>query len=324
MDHRPFRLAALDIGSLTVRLGIAEIRHPAHFPQMLHLQESITRLGSGLSGDGWLSARAQEDTLRVLDEYASLCRTWQVHRVRPVATQVLRLAVNQEDFLQRVSEQTGLQVEVLSPESETQLSLEGVLASLDSACAARRPLVIFDLGGGSLEWSFLLAATPPAFASLPLGALTLLQSWQTSDPPRPDEQAILAAAIRQQLQPLRLHLEKVRPLPAGHLVGSGGAITTLAALLAGLFPYQPEIINNLRLGRDAIEGMLRRLCALPLASRSHLPGLLSAKADVIIPGAAIILAILEFFSVPEVIVMDAGLLEGVLALLPRRVLVGRS
>jgi exopolyphosphatase / guanosine-5'-triphosphate,3'-diphosphate pyrophosphatase len=322
MAHRPFRLAALDIGSLTVRLGIAEIRQPAQPPQVLFRREDITRLGQGLSEDGWLSAQAQADTLRVLAEYAALCRTWQVDRVRPVATQALRQAVNQGDFLRRVTEQTGFEVEVLSPESEARLSLQGILADLDPASAARRPLVLFDLGGGSLEWAFWLAETPPTFASLPFGALTLLQTWQTSDPPRPDEQARLQEVIRRQLQPLRLHLKRLLPLPAGHLVGSGGAITTLAALHSALRHYQPEVVNNLRLGRDAIELLAQQLSSLPLASRSHLPGLSPAKADVIIPGAAIILEILQLFSVPEVVVMDSGLLEGVLGLLAHQVLAG--
>lgn len=77
---------------------------------------------------------------------------------------------------------TGLLMEVLSPATEAKLSLNGILASLDPGKAAHRPLVIFDLGGGSLEWAVFVDHTPPTLISLPFGALTLVQSWQSSDP----------------------------------------------------------------------------------------------------------------------------------------------
>jgi exopolyphosphatase / guanosine-5'-triphosphate,3'-diphosphate pyrophosphatase len=319
MVTRQFRLAALDIGSLTIRLGIAEVRHPAQLPQVLHRQEYITRLGTELITTGRLSARSRAVTLRVLGEFAALCRHWQVDRISAVATQAVRQAANQEDFLRQVSDQTGLRVEVLSPEVEMQLCLRGILAALHPAVAAHRPLVVFDLGGGSLEWAFFVDDAPPALNSLPFGALTLVKSWQSSDPPQPDELTILQEEIRRQLLPLLTPLERLRHLPAARLVGSGGAITTLATLYTDHKHYQPEAVNNLLLTRDAIEQLSHRLSCLTQASRSRLPGLSPAKADVIIPGAIIILEILRIFSTAEVTVMDAGLLEGVLGRLADQV-----
>jgi len=224
----------------------------------------------------------------------------------------VRAAVNGAAFLERVRTETGLEVEVLAPEEEARLSLKGVLSALAPRYLPE-PLLIFDVGGGSTEFALVGPGRDPKFASLPLGVLTLSQANPLSDPPETEQVAALQAQIAAALTSFRDQTFPGEILSFLRLVGTAGAITTLAAMHLRLVEYDPNRINNLVLSREEVAELAGIICRLPLARRARLPGIEPAKAGVMVAGVLIILTILDIFRRHSLVVVDAGLLEGVLA-----------
>jgi exopolyphosphatase/guanosine-5'-triphosphate,3'-diphosphate pyrophosphatase len=308
--HLP-RFAALDLGSLTVRLAVAEPTPDGQFRVLLHRRE-ITGLGQGLAATNDLAPESMARTLKALQTFKQLMTAQRVEVYRAVGTQALRQARNRQVFLDQVQDTLGLAVEVLAPEAEARLSLAGVLTSLDPAALTAPYVLVFDVGGGSSEFALLRPGREPVFASLPLGVLTLSQARPLGDPPRPER----VAALKEELA-IRLgsfFKEAIEPCLEGEfcLVGTAGAVTTLAALQLKLRAYDPNKINNLILTRGQVAALAELLAGMPEATRARLPGIEPAKAGVMVAGALIILTILTVCRQDSLVVIDAGLLEGVL------------
>jgi exopolyphosphatase/guanosine-5'-triphosphate,3'-diphosphate pyrophosphatase len=302
--------AAVDMGSLTVRLAVAELTGPGRFRAAAHYRE-VTGLGEGLAGNDTLAPESMARTLKTLENFVHLMRGGGVAASRVVATQAVRQARNREVFLRQVRE-LGLPVQILSPEEEARLSLKGVLSALAPEYLAALELAVFDVGGGSSEWALLHRGREPYFASLPLGVLALSRSRPLGDPPRPEAVAALKQEIMERLegffrQDLQPHLTG-----APRLVGTAGAVTTLAALALKMSRYDASRVNNLILTRTQVADLTELLCRLPEGERARLPGMEPLKAGVMVAGALIILSILDIFRQDSLIAIDAGLLEGVL------------
>ena len=173
--------------------------------------------------------------------------------------------------------------------------------------------MVFDLGGGSTEFTLVRRDREPVFAGLPLGVLSLSRARPLGDPPLPDQVAHLKAALRDQLD--NFYQEHFRELIEGSLtlVGTAGSVTTLAAMAQEMTRYDPKQVNNYILTRAQVGELAQRLAALPERERARLPGLEPAKAGVMVAGALIVQTILEVFGQEHLVAVDAGLLEGVLA-----------
>jgi exopolyphosphatase/guanosine-5'-triphosphate,3'-diphosphate pyrophosphatase len=313
----PRRFAALDLGSLTVRLAVAEPTPNGQFRVLLHRRE-ITGLGQGLAATDELAPDGMARTLKALQTFKQLMTAQGVEVCRAVGTQALRQARNRQPFLDQVQDTLGLTVEVLAPEVEARLSLAGVLTSLAPAALTAPDVLVFDLGGGSSEFAIMRPGREPVFASLPLGVLTLSQARPLGDPPRLERVAALKEELSARLS--SFYLGAIRPHLEGDpcLVGTAGAVTTLAALQLKMRTYDPNKINNLVLTRNQVAALAERLAGLPESARAQLPGIEPAKAGVMVAGALIVLTIIEVCRADSLVVIDAGLLEGVLHEMARR------
>ncbi len=312
--HSPLkkiRFAAIDLGSLTVRLAVAESRGPGQFQLLLHLRE-ITGLGRGLAQTGELAPEDMGRTLQALSGFKQALANYRVENCRVVATHAVRAAKNGPFFLEQVRERLGLEVLVLAPEQEARLSLAGVLSALASPYPAT-PVLMIDVGGGSSEFALARPGRKSQFASLPLGVLTLSQAHPLGDPPDPEKVAALKRLVTQDLARFRDLTFPPDRRRGARLVGTAGAVTTLAAMHLGLTRYDPTRVNNLLLARTRVAELSEIICRLPVAERARLPGIEPAKAGVMVAGALLILTILEVFGQDSLVVVDAGLLEGVLA-----------
>jgi exopolyphosphatase / guanosine-5'-triphosphate,3'-diphosphate pyrophosphatase len=314
---RPCHFAALDLGSLTVRLAVAERTPEREFRVLLHRRE-ITGLGQGLALTGDLAPEGMARTLAALKEFQEVMAAQQVTAYRAVGTQALRQARNRQVFLDQVRDTLGLTVEVLAPEAEARLSLSGVLTTLAPAGLTAPYVLVFDVGGGSSEFALMRPGREPVFASLPLGVLTLSQARPLGDPPQPSKVAALRAELSARLG--FFYTEAIGPFVEGDpcLVGTAGAVTTLAAMQLKLRAYDSNQVNNLILTRTQVAALGERLAGLPEAARARLIGIEPAKAGVMVAGALIVLAILAVCRQDSLVVIDAGLLEGVLHEMARK------
>jgi exopolyphosphatase / guanosine-5'-triphosphate,3'-diphosphate pyrophosphatase len=305
------RFAALDLGSLTVRLAVAEGISRGKFRILVHRRE-ITALGQGLAATGELAPAGMTRTLETLTTFTHLMAAYRVEGYRAVGTQALRQARNRQVFLDRVRESLGLAVEVVPPEEEARLSLTGVLSVLAPEVVAAPAVAVFDVGGGSSEFALVRPGTEPGFASLPLGVLTLSQARPLGDPPIPARVAALRVELAARLGAFYRGTFQPFLAAAPRLVGTAGAVTTLAAMHLKLRRYDANRVNNLVLHRGQVEALADLVARLPETERACLAGIEPAKAGVMVAGALIVLTVLEVFQQEALVVIDAGLLEGVL------------
>jgi len=305
------RFAALDLGSLTVRLAVAD-RTPAGKTRVLVHRREITALAQGLAATNDLAPEGMARTLAALKTFQQVMTAHNVTVWRVVGTQALRQARNRQFFLDRVRDTLGLAVEVLAPEAEARLSLTGVLTTLTPEALTGADVLVFDVGGGSSEFALMRPGQEPVFASLPLGVLTMSQARPLGDPPIPEKVAALKEELSARLG--FFHKEAIEPYLEGEfcLVGTAGAVTTLAAMQLKLRAYDPDKINHLVLTRAQVAVLAELVAGLSEAARARLAGIEPAKAGVMVAGALIVLTILEVCRQDSLVVIDAGLLEGVL------------
>ncbi|HWI41120.1 MAG TPA: Ppx/GppA phosphatase family protein [Verrucomicrobiae bacterium] len=292
--------ASIDVGTNTVRLLIAETEGPAIKP--LVLRRSITRLGGGFSAAG-ISAEAADRTVQALGEFAAELRRQPVDRLRAVATSAVRDASNGAAFCTRVLEETGIGLEVIGGEEEAVLTLKGALAGVG---ASGGDFLVFDIGGGSTEFTLSRGEEVLFARSLPLGVVRLTEGKA--------EVAGMVEKVRRELAVLPGALSAAgRSIPPGAtLIGTAGTVTTLAAVDMAMTDYDYRKVNGHRLGYDDVRTIYDRLLPLSAPQRLQVPGLEKGREDLIIAGIIVVLATMELFGFRHLTVSDFGLLEGVL------------
>jgi exopolyphosphatase/guanosine-5'-triphosphate,3'-diphosphate pyrophosphatase len=306
------RIASVDLGSLTVRLAVAEVEGPGKFRVILHRRE-ITGLGREVAATGVLSPDDQERTLKALRGFAREMASLEVAKGQGVATQAVRQAQNGKEFLQVAEEVLRLPVRLLASEEEAYLTLRGVLSALDPKYLDAGPLLVFDVGGGSSEFVLMRPAAELVFAGIPLGVLTISRSRPLGDPPQPHKVEDLKRELRRSLQDFYAPRFGVLLAKPPLLVGTAGSVTTLAAVAQDMAEYDPQRVNNYILTKEEVAELAALLAALPESERARLPGIEPAKAGVMVAGALIVQAILAVTGQDHLVAIDAGLLEGVLA-----------
>ena len=291
-------VAVLDFGTNTTRLLITngtsvDIR-----------THRITGLGRGLGKTDRLSEEGIGRVLDAVDEFKSLISEHGVQRIRAVATSAARDAVNRADLFEPVSAALNHELELLSGEEEARYGFLGATAGLPSTDG---PFLVIDIGGGSTEFSYGTHAAE-IHRSVDMGSVRFMEQFFINDPPKPEE---LSGAI----QVARLHLDDIDRDhaimgTAKSVVGVAGTITTIAAVEIGLEPYDPQIIDGFVLSRRAAEDVFRTLATESLEIRKYNPGLEAARADVIVAGCCILVAVMRHWELEECLVRESDLLDG--------------
>jgi exopolyphosphatase / guanosine-5'-triphosphate,3'-diphosphate pyrophosphatase len=302
--------AAIDIGSNTLRLLIAADPPPGSAAPWrdVYRDHRIVRLGEGLHQSGQLSEAAMARAMAALMEFAHLIAKHgaRLGGTQAVATAAMREAANGEDFRQHIEEVTGIRVRIIDGDTEARLSLAGAMGVL--CPETRNDMLLFDIGGGSTEFIRVRDEALVDAVSRRLGVVRLVEAHLASDPPSAED-------YRAMVRTAGMHLDAVADgWPDGkapkHLVGTAGTITTLAATELDLHPYDIARINNHRMPHTEFIALRDRLLAMTHDKRQALRTIEPGRADLIVAGLAIIDAIFARWHHPELIVVDAGLLEG--------------
>ena len=294
------RIAAIDLGTNTARLLIADLFDDGRFEQRV-LQRSIVRLGGGFCRDRGLADDAMQRAIDCLKQFSEIIQQHQVDQVRAVATSAVRDAVNGKAFIARVLDETGIRLQVIDGMTEGSIGLAGLLAGLDQQ---PHQLLMFDVGGGSTEYTFARGASPLFVQSLPLGVVRL-----TEGKPGPAE---MTEKINRELDRLQQQLDEAGVIVSADtlLVGTAGTATTLAAISLGMSEYDYRRVNNHTLAGAEIRRIYELLLPLSPLERLRVPGLEQGREDLIIAGCLITLLTLERFGMHQMQVSDYGLLEG--------------
>jgi exopolyphosphatase/guanosine-5'-triphosphate,3'-diphosphate pyrophosphatase len=299
-------VAAIDCGTNSTRLLV---RGPdgAALERLMR----ITRLGQGVDATGRLDPAAIARTVAVLREYREVLDRFGVERVRMSATSAARDAANRDDFFGPARQVIGVDAELLSGEEEAELSFLGATAELDPAAG---PFLVVDIGGGSTEFSYG-TTEPESSISIDVGCVRLTEKFLAGDPPTAEELSACLSVVGVYLDDV---LRAVPDAPeAATFVGLAGTVTTTAAIELGLAAYDRDRIHHFRLTKAAVEDVFRTLATEPLADRVHNPGLERERADVIVGGLCVLVAIMRRFGLASCLVSEADILDGLAMSLAR-------
>ena len=317
--HNAPLYAALDLGTNNCRLLIARPAREGF--RVVDSFSRIVRLGEGLSRTGRLDPDAMDRACEALRICADriVRRGVPSARVRAVATQACRTAENGSAFLARVGADTGLNLELIAPEQEARLSVQGCLNLIDPAA---RAVVIVDVGGGSTEVSWLKRVggedrrrfETVSWMSAPLGVVTLAERHPEPSPPTTDWYEAMVEDVQARI---RAHdgAAALRPVfedGDAHLIGTSGAITSLAGVHLGLPRYDRNKVDGLWMTHEECVRAADRLKALGPAGRAAEACIGAERADLVLAGAAILEAIQRAWPCARVRVADRGLREGLL------------
>jgi exopolyphosphatase/guanosine-5'-triphosphate,3'-diphosphate pyrophosphatase len=300
------RVAAVDIGTNSTRLLVAELDRRDGPLTTLDRRMTITRLGQGVDASRQLAPEAIERTLAALREYrGAIDELGGVEAIRATATSAARDSTNREDFFAPAAAILGVRPELLSGDEEAALSFLGATTELDGA--GEPPYLVVDIGGGSTE--FVVGTTEPeGQLSVDIGCVRLTEAWLHSDPPAPEELSQAVHVAREHLADVMREVPGVET--AKTLVGLAGTVTTVAAIELGLQEYDRDKIHHLRLSHEAVEDVFRTLATESAAQRRHNPGLEPGRVDVIVGGVIILVTILRSLGFDEVLVSEADILDG--------------
>ena len=311
---------ALDLGTNNCRLLLA--RPSRRGFRVVDAFSRIIRLGEGVGQSGMLSDAAMSRTLEALKVCASKLERHKVSRARFVATEACRVAGNGEEFITRVRERCGLDIEILEPEHEARLAVSGCASLIDSSADY---ILVFDIGGGSSELAFLGKADevdrgPPLapvheWDSLPLGVVTLAERFGGENV-TPE---IFSAMVEDVLPRVTAFAAKANGANNGeiYLLGTSGTVTTLAGIHLDLPRYDRRRVDGIWLSRDEVTNVVGKLCASSYQERVSNPCIGAQRADLVLAGCAILEAIRRIFPCERLRVADRGLREGMLVELMR-------
>jgi exopolyphosphatase/guanosine-5'-triphosphate,3'-diphosphate pyrophosphatase len=302
--ERPGRVAAIDQGTNSIRLLVAEPLERGGYGDLAR-DMVITRLGKRVDEIGRIAPEALARTAAVFETFVRRARALHAERVRVGATAVLRDASNRSDY-ERLVEGARAELEVLSGERESELSFLGATSGLGAADVdAQPPYLVLDIGGGSTE--LVLGADRPAAISTQMGSVRLTERFVEHDPPEERE----LAAMGREVGALLDQVEGAVPVSeARTLVAVAGTSTTVQAIALGLEFYDPERIHRTVLARADAERVLASLTEMTTAERAALPVMAPGRADVIVAGALILVEVMRRFGFERAVVSESDILDG--------------
>ena len=291
--------AAIDCGTNSTRLLVSD----GDGRPVERLME-ITRLGQGVDATGALAPDAIARTVDTLGRYRQSMDRHGVTRVRITATSAARDAANRDAFFDAAEAIVGARPELLTGAQEAELSFRGATAELDPADG---PFLVVDIGGGSSEFA-VGSSRCEAALSLDMGCVRLTEKFLHTDPPTAYELSACLSVVGAHLDDLEREIPDVRSVR--RFVGLAGTVTTVAAVVQGLVSYDRDAIHHFTLTRDAAEDVFRTLATETVAQRRENPGMEAQRADVIVGGCCVLVAVMRRFGFDDCLVSEADILDG--------------
>jgi exopolyphosphatase / guanosine-5'-triphosphate,3'-diphosphate pyrophosphatase len=312
------RVAAIDCGTNSLRLLIADIDPARHTLTDVRRRMEIVRLGQGVDATGRLAPDALERTFGVLAGYAAEITAADARRVRMVATSAIRDASNAGEFTSGVLSILGTPPEVITGDEEARLSFGGATAELAAEEGAGHqpvpPYLVVDIGGGSTEFvlgdggSTAYLPASPAAISVDIGSVRLTERHLHSDPPT-------GAEVQRAVSDIDRGLGDVAAaLPVGDartLVGLAGSVTTITAIALGLPAYDSARTHHAWISADLVDAVTAQLLSQTREQRAAIGSLHPGRVDVIGAGALVLDRIMRRFGFTEYVTSEHDILDGI-------------
>jgi exopolyphosphatase/guanosine-5'-triphosphate,3'-diphosphate pyrophosphatase len=306
-------VAAVDCGTNSIRLLIAEPAKDGPGLVDLDRRTEIVRLGQGVDATGEFHPDALRRTFAAVDSYAELINDAGVppDRIHFVATSASRDAKNKDEFFAGVEERLGVRPDVISGDREATLSFTGALSQVRPE---RGPVLVMDIGGGSTEFIVgTVTGEMTSAISLDIGSVRMTERFLKKSPPEPENRDRAAAYVDEQLDRSGVPFDRI-----GSWIGVAGTATTLAGVHLELPEYDRAKVHGSTISQAAISALFERLSGLTVEEIKALPSMPAGRADVITGGALIVSRVAARTPVPELIISESDILDGIALELLRR------
>jgi exopolyphosphatase / guanosine-5'-triphosphate,3'-diphosphate pyrophosphatase len=294
--------AVIDVGTNSVKFHIGERREDGSWATVVDRAE-VTRLGEGIAETGAIAPAAIERTSEAIAGMSQEAQAHGASALVAVGTMGMRSATNSAAFIASVRVRSGVTIEVIPGEEEGRLAYLAAKAGLD---LAEGPVVVFDTGGGSTQFTFGRGSQVDEQFSLNIGAVRLTTEFGLGGAVSREQLDEALAAIADEFG----RLDDVACPDA--LIGMGGAITNMTAVMLGLAPYDPEVVQGTVLTRTAVDRQIELYRAYDVEARRQIVGLQPKRADVILAGACVVRTVMDKLGHDALSVSDRGLRHGVL------------
>ncbi|MFE7647100.1 Ppx/GppA phosphatase family protein [Streptomyces phaeoluteigriseus] len=306
------RVAAVDCGTNSIRLLVADAHPEAGELVELDRRMTIVRLGQGVDRTGRLAPEALERTFAACREYAAVIEEHGAERLRFVATSASRDAENRDEFVRGVLDILGVEPEVISGDQEAEFSFTGATRELTGRDDLTKPYLVVDIGGGSTEFVVgndqVRAARSVDVGCVRMTERHLVVDGSVTDPPTERQIAAMRADIEAALD----LAERTVPLREAHtLVGLAGSVTTVSAIAQELPAYDSRAIHHSRVSRERVREITEWLLRSTHAERAAVPSMHPGRVDVIGAGALVLLSVMDRIGAREVVVSEHDILDGI-------------
>lgn len=292
----------IDVGTNSVKFHVGERRADGSWATLVDRAE-VTRLGEGIAETGDIAPPAIERTVEAIAAMAAEARASRASALVAVGTMGMRSAGNSDDFIARVRERAGVTIEVLPGEEEARLAYLAAVEGLGLTGGRR---VVFDTGGGSTQFTIGDGRTVEEQFSVNVGAVRLTGEFGLGGP-------ISRERLGEALRAIAGEFGRLDGVPSPEaLVGMGGAITNMTAVMLGLALYDAEAVQGSRLSRAAVDRQIELYRAHDVDERRQIVGLQPKRADVILAGACVVRTVMDKLGQDALTVSDRGLRHGVL------------
>lgn len=293
--------AVIDIGTNSIKFYIAQ-KEDGSFVSVID-DVAIVRLGEGLKSTGRISDLVMQRNCDAIKQFQKIAKKEGVKSISAVGTMCLRSASNSSDFISKVKNDIGIDIEVLAGEEEARLSYLGALSGLHEL---PDNIIMFDSGGGSTEFIYANGKNIDDKQSLNVGAVVLTDQFIKSDPVEPKQVMDAKEYLISEFDKTLYKKESCS------LIGIGGTITNLAAIYHKMEKFDPELIQSTVLKKIDVNIIFKMLAKMSVKNRKSVQGLQPQRADVILGGILIIKSIMEYFKIDELNVSTKGLRHGLL------------
>jgi len=292
--------AIIDLGSNTTRMLIIEVTDRGAY-HLVEEDKGVVRLSEDMIPDGIIKEPALKRTVRAMKLFKGMCNYHNVSRVTAVATAAVREAINQEEFLNRLRDETGISFRVLSRDEEPYFGYLGVINTMDLKNG-----LIMDLGGGSMEITAVKDRKLFRSTSIPYGALTLTEKFLDPDKPSDSELKDLEAFVRGKLS----EIPWLGSFTESQLVGIGGTIRTIARIDQRMSGYPFDELHNYFMSPSDVSIIYSKIKGMDMEERKKIQGLSRDRADIIVAGTAAVNTLARYLRVPYIRVSSSGLRDG--------------
>lgn len=309
-DRQPI-IAAIDIGTNSIHMVIVKVEPALPAFSVIAKEKDTVRLGEKDPKTGDLTPEAIDRSLSALRRCKDLADSLNVTEIIAVATSATREASNGKDFLNQIESELGITVNLISGQEEARRIYLGVLSGMD---LGKQPQIIVDIGGGSTELILADIHEPRFLSSTKIGAVRLTGEFVTTDPISELELNYLRAYVRGMLERSVVEIwQNLQLNEVPGLIGTSGTIETLATIHAiQKHGSVPNPIGGYQVSRQDLEKIVKKLAAMTCQERLEVSGIVDKRAEIIVPGAIILLEVMTMLNLDSITICEQALREGII------------